>query len=142
MKKIDLIKRQYNNDIVVNRKYVNEFNKVLNEFLTGHIELLNKKEELTQSSVRYYYKITDVALFDVKDVIYCLTDEINECQDNINKYIKSINIKTKHSNRVNNRPINTYIVSFVDIKDIINPFMDLKTSIVGDSIVIGLNNNK
>lgn len=142
MKRIDLIKRQYNNDIVVNRKYVNEFNKVLNEFLTGHVELLNKKEELTQSSVRYYYKITDVNVFDTKEVIYRLTDEINECQDNINKYIKSINIKTKHSNRVNNRPINTYIVSFVDIKDIINPFMDLKTSIVGDSIIIGLNNNK
>lgn len=142
MKKIDLIKRQYNNDIVVNRKYVNEFNKVLNEFLTGHIELLNKKEELTQSSVRYYYKITDVALFDVKDVIYRLTDEINECQDNINNYIKSINVKVKHSNRVNNRPINTYIVSLVNVKDIINPFMDLKTSIVGNSIIIGLNNTK
>lgn len=142
MKRIDLIKRQYNNDIVVNRKYVNEFNKILNEFLTGHVELLNKKEELTQSSVRYYYKITDVNVFDTKEVIYRLTDEINECQDNINKYIKSINIKTKHSNRVNNRPINTYIVSFVDIKDIINPFMDLKTSIVGDSIIIGLNNTK
>ena len=142
MKRIDLIKRQYNNDIVINRKYVNEFNKILNEFLTGHVELLNKKEELTQSSVRYYYKITDVNVFDTKEVIYRLTDEINKCQDNINKYIKSINIKTKHSNRVNNRPINTYIVSFVDIKDIINPFMDLKTSIVGDSIIIGLNNNK
>lgn len=142
MKRIDLIKRKYNNDIVINRKYVNEFNKVLNEFLTGHIELLNKKEELTQSSVRYYYKITDVTVFDVKEVIYRLTDEINECQDNINNYIKSINVKAKHSNRVNNRPINTYIVSFVDIKDIINPFMDLKTSIVGDSIIIGLNNTK
>lgn len=142
MKRIDLIKRQYNNDVVVNRKYVNEFNKILNEFLTGHVELLNKKEELTQSSVRYYYKITDVNVFDTKEVIYRLTDEINEAQDNINKYIKSINIKTKHSNRVNNRPINTYIVSFVDIKDIINPFMDLKTSIVGDSIIIGLNNTK
>lgn len=142
MKRIDLIKRQYNNDIVINRKYVNEFNKILNEFLTGHVELLNKKEELTQSSVRYYYKINDVNVFDTKEVIYRLTDEINECQDNINKYIKSINIKTKHSNRVNNRPINTYIVSFVDIKDIINPFMDLKTSIVGDSIIIGLNNTK
>lgn len=142
MKRIDLIKRQYNNDIVINRKYVNEFNKVLNEFLTGHIELLNKKEELTQSSVRYYYKITDICMFDVKDVIYRLTDEINECQDNINNYIKSINIKAKHCNKVNNRPINTYIVSLVDVKDIINPFMDLKTSIVGNSIIIGLNNTK
>ena len=138
MKRIDLIKRQYNNDIVVNRKYINEFNKVINELLAGHIELLNKKEELTQSSVRYYYKITDVNIFDTKEVIYRLTDEINECQDNINKYIKSINIKVKHSNRVNNRPINTYIVSLVNIKDIINPFMDLNTSIVGDSIIIGL----
>lgn len=142
MKRIDLIKRQYNNDLVINRKYVNEFSKVLNELLTGHIELLNKKEELTQSSVRYYYKISDIHIFDVKDVVYRLTDEINECQDNINEYIKSINIKTKHSNRVNNRPMNTYIVSFVDIKDIINPFMDLKTSVVGDSIIIGLNDTK
>lgn len=142
MKRIDLIKRQYNNDIVVNRKYVNEFNKILNEFLTGHIELLNKKEELMQSSVRYYYKITDVNVFDTKEVIYHLTDEINEAQDNINNYIKSINIKAKHANRVNNRPINTYNVSLVNIKDIINPFMDLKTTTVGGSIIIGLNNTK
>ena len=75
MKRIDLIKRQYNNDIVVNRKYVNEFNKILNEFLTGHIELLNKKEELMQKMKRSSSAIGFAVYLDMLERFNMLSSE-------------------------------------------------------------------